>query len=252
MMTSPSSTRIGAVARRIGCTEGQVYTMTLGLSVAVLLLVLGLRTNFTPAPSAQAAVSEPSAGSPLEQLVPSVSPDDGRAPVDVINRNPQPAIGQPPASGGTTPKPATGGSTPPAPRPCDDDETVQTVAPVLAALKATGVVPSDSLLNLIGVVTGCNPTAPAVVAIGAIAELGSGIPDPGVEIPRIPVPFVELPQGVIDALQPLRPLTDPICAAFGSVVTVILYGFATYPLAIDGVMLTVVQQVLLACGQLRG
>lgn len=248
MMTT-STTRAGALARRIGCTEGQIYTITIGLSLSILLLVLGLQTNFTPIPRAGAQIAVPQPRQPGDGLPPLDAPG-GDTSFDLAPLGPQPsfATSDPPTTSPTRP-PA--GSTDPEPNPCASDGLQQTAKPIVAALEGTGLVPSDSVLALLGVASGCNTTDPVVVTLGLIAEFGSQLPDTGFRLPVVPLPFVEIPAAVVDLVQPLRPAIDPICDAAGSVVTVIVFGFATYPLGIDSAMLNAVNQVLLVCGQVR-
>lgn len=250
MTTTTHRTRAAAIAQRLGCTEGQIYTLTIGLSLSLLLLVLGLQTNFTPVPRAEAQVLAPQLGQPVDEPPP-LNVTGGASLLDLAPLGPQPSFAtlDPPAAAPSTPPPA--GSTDPEPNPCANDNLQQTAKPIVAALEGTGVVPSDSVLALLGVASGCNTTDPVVVALGLIAEFGSRVPDPGFRLPVIPLPFVEIPSAVVDLVQPLRPAIDPICDAAGAVVTVVLFGFATYPLGIDSTMLTAVNQVLLVCGQVR-
>lgn len=104
---------MNALARRIGCTEGQLYTSGIGLLVAVALLVIGLppvlRTGDVVEPSQVAAASDPPADPPV--AVPDVpsepaSPGPATPPVPRRPSAPAPRPSAPAPRSSRTPDPA--------------------------------------------------------------------------------------------------------------------------------------------------
>ena len=133
----PTANALQRVAARLGCTEGQVYTMVIGAVLACGLALLGgpatLPTDpLAASPSAPAPVTAPDAGvDPPEVVVPSAS---------------QPVFGPPapqslpPAPAAPVPDPVTTPSGPsPAPAPAPQPGTVTTFARVGAPGAPSGI-----------------------------------------------------------------------------------------------------------------
>jgi hypothetical protein len=244
-------TRLAALAERIGCSEGQLYTMTIGAALAIVLGLFGLSVGLADHPVSElGATDRASVGvaldSPLGSLT-AAGPLPAPSLLGVDRLAPAPAVGGAEQPGDDT-KPGTDEPPPP---PCSSQPLLDATNQVLDPLGTTGLVPSDSTKLLLAHLTGCRPSDPLVLALGVLAETGSGIPDPGVAIPVLPIPFVELPQPVIDAMQPFREIIDPTCDAVGASATVAFYGLSTYPAGIDVTVLTGIRTILLVCGQLR-
>lgn len=243
-------TVLGALAQRLGCSEGQLYTMTIGVVIAVVLGLFGLSVGLddralvgsefgAPARSPIGAVS----GSELDALdAAGLFPASLPEAVEALASPELSGSGSSGGSGNQEPQP-------PSP-PCDAQPLLDVTSQVLDALKVAGA-PSNATKLLLAHLTGCKPSDPVVLALGVLAETGSGLPDPGVALPVVPIPFVEVPQPVIDAVQPFREIIDPTCDAIGASATVAFYGLSTYPLGIDVAVLTGIRTILLVCGQLR-
>lgn len=250
--TVPDDVRgpVARVARRLGWTDGQVYTMAIGLGFAALLISFGLPATMGGPGLAAAGVEQagpppstptPTTPSPTTvDLAPWEMPPVGAA-------TPVPATPRPPATPPSPDPPPVGQGSP----PDASCATTQEAQPVVDALAATGVFPDQSTKLILARVTGCSETDPAVLLLSALAELGTGLPDPGVDVPILPLPFLEIPPELIEAVQPFRDAIDPMCDAVGEVSQVFFYGFGTWPAGIGAALGTPIRQVLLACGQLR-
>jgi len=237
-------------------TEGQVYTATIGLTVALALLVFGLPGGFGGQPLA-ADTGNPSV--PVPTAGPSSPPTVGTAapPPPTVRPVPASTPGAPIGDAPTLPPDASGprptspnAPTPEAP-PDADCPPAEAARPIIDALGETGVFPDDGTMLLLEHITGCSPSDPAVLLLGVLAEFGSGLPDPGFEIPGLQLPFVEIPPAIIEAVQPLRAAIDPLCDAVGASSAVFFYGLGTWPGGVGSAVGTPIRQVLLACGQLR-
>ena len=114
---------------------------------------------------------------------------------------------------------------------------------------AGGALPEKDLLAAIGVVTGCDPADPAVIAVGLLIGIGKTLPDPGIDAPVIPV--VEIPGAVVSALQPARPVIDEVCGLVGTGSTVTSLFISAYPRPVAPLVTQALFQALSVCGQVR-
>ena len=170
-------------------TEGQVYSVVITL-VAAVLLSLGLGdvhgvagSAFAEPPLAQPGATlppvvvptpAPTPAVPLLPLTPSASPLPGFAPV------PEPAPFPQPEPTGPMPSP----SPTPAPAACDLQSVSDTGKGLVTTLDALagGSLPEKDLLAAIGVVTGCDPADPAVIAVGLLIGIGNTLPVERVQV----------------------------------------------------------------------
>lgn len=249
---------VANLARRMGWTDGQLYTVAIGLSVALVLLAFGIpgslggATRFAAADARPAPVAPPPTTSVAMPDTPSVAPGPSGPPArGAVPAGPSPvgasAPSAPPIGSPAAAAPGDPSESPPD-EPCPTTEGAQ---PVVDALGESGVFPDDSTTLILARITGCSQTDPAVLLLGALAEFGSGLPDPGIDIPVLPVPFVEIPPAVVDEVQPFRDAIDPMCDAVGSASQVFFFGFGTWPGGVGPAVGTPIRQLLLACGQLR-
>jgi hypothetical protein len=258
-----TDTPVAAVASRLRMTEGQLYSCLLTL-VAAILLATGLGGVHGVASSALATpvLQEPLAGLPTV-VVPTAAPTPGLVPVPtgglgpvagpVVNVPvPEPVtpsepvpVAEPTAAPRPTPKPS------PTPSPCAEAGALATTAQLLATVNgpAGGRIPDKDVNAALGLVTGCDPANPAVVAIGLLIGIGHTLPDPGVDPPAVPP--VVLPSAVVAALQPARPAIDAACGLVGTGSTVSSLFISAYPRPVSPLVVQVLFQSLSLCGQLR-
>jgi len=109
--TGPVQRALGAVAGRLGCTEGQVQTIAIGLVVAVLTAVVGLPPVFEDRPFDELAAPAPAvAGGPGAQAPAGQTPPT----VDAAVGGPVPegssGVAVTPPGGGGVPAPSAGDS----------------------------------------------------------------------------------------------------------------------------------------------
>lgn len=236
-------------------TPGQYWTSALALLVTLPVLLFGLppaTTLVEAAPTPQPASGPPAAPPPTDV------PGDGGIvvppPHRVVGPGPGPVAGPTgPGDGGpavTDPLPATSDPGPAPPSSSEACPPAEAVEPVLEALAGVEFVPQASIVALIGALAGCSEIDPTIFPIALLAETGSGLPDPGLEVPLPAVPFVEIPLGVVDLAQPLRDVIQPLCDAASLASPLILIGLSSWPTNVDQVLLIPVGQVLLVCGQL--
>jgi hypothetical protein len=139
----------------------------------------------------------------------------------------------------------------PAPVNCDAQPLLDTTGPLLSALKeAVGVVPGASTQILLANLAGCAPGDPPILLLGILVELGNSLPDPGFELPAPPLPYVELPQPLLDALAPAWPALEPVCTNAGLLPLIAMAGLEPYPGGLDDVSLSGINQVINVCSQL--
>jgi hypothetical protein len=246
---------VAALAAKARMTEGQLYSVGITL-VAAGLLSLGLGdvhgvagSAFAEPPLAQPGATlppvvvptpAPTPSVPLLPLTPSASPAPGFVPVPEPAPSPEP-IGPSPIAPSPTPPPAA----------CDLQSVSDTGKGLVTTLDALagGNLPEKDLLAAIGVVTGCDPADPAVIAVGLLIGIGNTLPDPGIDPPVIPV--VELPDPLITALQPARAQIDEVCGLVGTGSTVTSLFISAYPRPVAPLVTQVLFQSLSLCGQLR-
>jgi hypothetical protein len=238
-------------------TPGQYWTSALALLVALPVLFFGLpptttlvQTGLDPAAdSPNPPTAGPSTDAPTDRGILVGPPRSVAGPGFGSVAEPTDPDVDPTAV--TDPPPAADGAGPvPRPAPGEPCPAAETVESTLEALSGVEVVPRKSVVALIGGLAGCSEIDPTIFPIALLAEIGSGLPDPGLEVPLPTVPFVEIPPAAVDLAQPLRDAIEPLCetAALGS--PLILIGLSTWPTNVDQVLLLPVSQVLLVCGQL--
>jgi hypothetical protein len=239
--------RLTPLARRAGCTEGQLYTVVIGLVVAVVLASSGLPVAFREA-------VRPLAGAERPRVAPDLSPPTSAVDLVIDPSSPfldpgRPLI-EPPVDDPAEPPeaPTTDDDEPMA---CESQAALDLTDELLRTLNVLGVLPDTSVTQLLANLTGCKQGDPVLLVIGVLAQLGSRLPDPGFDLPLIPLPSQDLPPDVVALVQPLRDAIDPICGAASSAAQIAFYGLAGWPLALDAVSLQAVNQVLLVCGQLQ-
>ena len=250
--------RLARPAQRLHCTEGQLYTMAIGLVVAISLSAAGLPAAFRdiarPLFDVVAPASAPSASATTIPSVPTGPPAGGRAERDAGTTTPADAALPPlkapgprePAGGAAAPLPAA-----PAPAPCQSQATIDTASKLLAQLDVLNVLPDTAVSLLLANLTGCRPGDPTLLVLGVLAEFGRKLPRLGFVLPPLPLPAIPIPAPIVSAVQPLRSAIDPICKTVGSLSTVVFYGLAGWPLAIQTTTLHAINEVLLVCGQLQ-
>lgn len=242
--------RLAPLARRARCTEGQLCTMAIGVVVTLLLAWAGLpaafRDGVRPGVGAATERTTSTTGAPapttsLGELV--ADPSSPYFDPDSLL-----LTAPPDASGSAEPNPPAGEE---ASIPCESQAAVDLTGELLRTLNVLGVLPEPSVTLLLSNLAGCDQGDPVVLVMGVLAELGGRLPDPGFDLPVLPIPAQDLPPEVVALAQPLRDAIDPICAAVASLSQIAFYGLAGYPLAIDRISLQALQQVLLVCGQLQ-
>jgi hypothetical protein len=251
-----------SASRRLSMTEGQLYSAVITLVVAVLLLfglgdLHGVASNAVAAsplpltPQAPGTVVVPSPGSTAVALPP--LPVVGVAPVPAPQPEPLPSYEEVLPAPHPTTSPAP--SATPTPSTCRldglqgvDDTAIDTLA--TANGLAGGRLPTSDIAAAIGVVTGCDPADPAVIAVGLLIGIGHALPDPGLPNPVV-LPFVQIPDPVVAAVQPARPLIDQACGLVGTGQTVASLFVSAYPQPVPQLTTQVLFTALSVCGQVR-
>lgn len=254
------SARLAALAGRARLTEGQLYSCVITLGMAALLATglgnvhgvaglalaqppLSLPPAVVPAP---VVVPEP-ATPPLAGLPLPAAPGGVGLPVPAPEPAPRPEPHQPDAPG-----PAPSPSPTPSAPPCDSQAVQDAGTTVVTTLNGAsgGRLPEKDLLAALGTITGCDPSDPAVLAIGLLVGAGHTLPD--LDLPAPPsLPFVEVPDGVVAALQPVRPQVDTVCGLVGTGNTVAALFIWAYPTPVPQATAQLMFQALAACGQVR-
>jgi hypothetical protein len=254
------SARIAAVAARARLTEGQLYSCLITLAVAVLLATgLGNVHGVSGAALAQPPLALPTTEPLAPVVVPEPVPTAVAPPLDLPLGEPVPPPAEVPVVGPDLPDysevPVT--PSPPAPRPepepCDNQAVQDAGTEVITTANelSGGRLPQKDLMAALGTVTGCDPTDPALLAVGLLVGLGHTVPDPG--LPGLPpiIPFLEIPQPVVVALQPLRAELDAVCGVLGTGNEVASLFIWAYPAPVPQTTAQVFFQALSACGQVR-
>lgn len=257
-MTPPA--RLAARARM---TEGQLYSALITLGLAALLAtglgdvhgVAGTLLAQQPPPVAPATAPPVVAPLPapaatltpidLPTLPGAPAPEPAPAPQAGVVTEPEPAPLVPSAS----PAPTT---SPGPPAACTAQPALDAVEGVLTTVNgpAGGQLPQDDVMAALGLVTGCDPADPAVIAVGLLIGAGQALPDPGLPPPPV-LPFVAVPPAVVTALQPLRPAVDEACGLVGTGSTVAALFVWAYPTPVPELTSQALFQALAACGQVR-
>ena len=251
--------RLAALAR---LTEGQLYSAGLTLAAALLLLT-GLGHVHGVVGTALSDI--PVLAAPQPTFPPVVVPTP--APV-VPGPGALPAL-EPPLTGGQPvvepapvdsplplpfPQPTPAPTTPPRPpaAACTAQPAMDAARLVLTTLNGPlgGRLPDKDVMGALGLVTGCDPADPAVIAVGLLIGVGNSLPDPGLPAPPA-LPFIEIPAPVVQALQPARAEIDTVCGLVGTGQTVASLFVWSYPTPIPQLTTQVLFQALAACGQVR-
>lgn len=252
-MTNDRRSRLAPIAQRARCTEGQLYTMVIGLVVALLLVTTGL-------PAAFRDVVGPVAGAATGDPTTSTTPSEPTTPTSLIDLVTDPSSpyfdpNSPLLPEGTAAPSGPGDPLDPVEEEpavaCDSQAALDVVGELLRTLNVLGVLPDTSVTKLLANVTGCKQGDPVILVMGVLAQLGSRIPDLGFDLPLLPPLVGQVPPELVAAVQPLRDVIDPVCGTVGSVSQVVFYGFAGWPMSIDLFTIQTLQQVLLLCGQLQ-
>lgn len=253
-----------SLVQKLRLTEGQAYSVAITLTVAVLLL-FGLGDLHGVLSNAVAASPLPLAPAPGTVAVPPAGPSPASTPpaprFPLLGVEPEPAPEPTPLPSYDVTPPVTGPSGSPAPSPtptgssCRLDGLQGVNDTALSTLEtvndlAGGRLPSDDVAAALGVVTGCDPADPAVVAVGLLIGIGHALPDPGVPNPVV-LPFVEVPGPVVTAIQPARPLIDQACGLVGTGQTVASLFISAYPQPVPQLTSQVLFTALSVCGQVR-
>jgi len=115
-----------------------------------------------------------------------------------------------------------------------------------------GVVPDATIVSALAIVTGCSQTDPAILIVASLIELGQSLPDLGLGFIELPVlPFLELPAVVIDLMQPLRAVLDPVCNTAATLAVITSQVGPYYQPPIDAVFSVSLFYILATCGQIQ-
>ena len=248
--------RVAALAR---LTEGQLYSALITIAAALLLLtglgdvhgVVGTSLSDVPVLAAPqptfppVVVPTPAPAVPGPAVLPAPGPPLPDLPV--VEPAPVPTYDEP-----VSPLPLPRPTPSPAPAPCTAQPAMDAASFVLTTLNgpAGGRLPAKDVMGALGLVTGCDPADPAVIAVGLLIGLGHAVPDPGLPAPPA-VPFVEIPPAVVQALQPARAEIDAVCGLVGTGQTVASLFIWSYPTPIPQLTTQVLFEALAACGQVR-
>jgi hypothetical protein len=247
--------RLAALAR---LTEGQLYTAALTLAAALLLLT-GLGGVHGVVGTALSQASLPAVPQPTfpPVVVPTAAPGvQGLGALPALE--PPPAVGLPlpaPSPEPTfdfLPAPTPSASPSPPAAACTAQPAMDAAQLLLTTLNgpAGGRLPDKDVMGALGLVTGCDPADPAVIAVGLLIGLGHALPDPGLPAPPA-APFVEIPAAVVQALQPARAEIDTVCGLVGTGQTVASLFVWAYPTPVPQLTTQVLFEALGACGQVR-
>lgn len=237
MTAAPTPGRLVRVAARLQCTEGQVYSMVLGVAAAILLSLLalpGVTWRVREAAATPVIDAAPSSGT---DSVDPVSTDPGSALISASTTPPSFSVQPDGATTSTTGRPYI----PPAPRepapevPCPARAVVDAAEEALPPIDeaAGGVVPSAGLVGLVAQATGCTNENVLITILGLVVDIGKGLPDPLGGTPQVLPPLTPLGE-VAGVVQPLvGPLTGPVvgslCTTVSTVATLHSVLFAAYP-----------------------
>lgn len=250
--------RLESLSARVGLTEGQTYTVVILLLVGALLTssLTGLTGRLPvlaapPPPPVAASVSPPTASPEPETSTPS------SAPVTYPTPTATPA-GVAPTTTTTVapfaPAPPFEPDEPPERQPCPNEAVVSLGRDSLALIDtlAGGVVPDATIVSVLALATGCSDTDPAILLLAALIEIGRGIPDLGLDIVEIPaLPFLLLPEPIVELVQPLREVLDPVCGVVGTLAILTSQAGPAYPPPFDAAFSVSLFYALATCGQIQ-
>ncbi len=246
---------MAAVGQRIGCSTSQAYTASVAAFVAVTLLLtvtLPALRQTVMLPARADAAPAALAAEPTDEAGP------GHPVTDAAIGPPDPSAAPPPLTDSSAPDPTDLGR--------DEDQGASTecpVGPLLAAADVVvavvdgavgGVLPDASLRALMAVLTGCSADDPTLTVVALLLESAVLVPDLG--LPTVPLPVLPpllLPPALSEPLSPLQPVTRPVCAAAGQVLSLLLLAGGAYPLPFESTDLAAgLANLLAACSTLAG
>lgn len=247
---------------RLGLTEGQGYTVVVLAVVAALLLssLTGLTGRIaevaaTPLAPPVATTTTATTAVPTESTVEPFRPfPPVTSGIPAVLPGPV-AVTPPPLPGGEPPAPPLEGEEPPAPTRCPTQDVIDLGRQVLTAVDAVagGLVPDATVVSALAVATGCSAMDPTILLIAGLIEIGQTLPDLGLDAIELPtLPFINVPAPVIDLLQPLREVTEPICGTIGIPVVITSQVGPHYPYPLDVVFAVSLFYALATCGQIHG
>lgn len=248
--------RLARLAARAGLSEGQAYTVAILAVVAALLMssLTGLTGRIADVaaapltPGDEPEVAAPAPAPPEESELPA-----GEVPPPFAPPDPPPLLD---ASPPTTDGPAApiDPEDPPPPAPCGADPLIAVVRELVATLDPLtgGALPDGTVVSALAVATGCSRTDPAILLLAGLIEIGQGLPDLGLGFLELPVlPFLAIPEPVIELVQPLREVLDPLCNTIATVTVITSQVGPSYPYPIDAVFSVSLFYALATCGQLQ-
>lgn len=254
MISGPAEGRLAGLARRIGCTEGQIESMAIGLLVLTVLTTFAL-------PGVDWVELRDGASVDERRLAPAVSDSDpptlappagvgsgsgawpGFRPTGPLDSS----VEQPSPDGRTT------STTSPAAAPCDGQAAFDAGKSAVAALdELTGVhLPVDSLIKLLGSAAGCDAGNPLIEAVAVLVEIGRALPDPGLPKADLLPPFPPLPDDLVALLLPLAPVTGAACGVVHTALTIVPLVLPSYPYPVSGEdVASLFLEAAITCGRL--
>jgi hypothetical protein len=120
------------------------------------------------------------------------------------------------------------------------------------------ILPTATIETALGLATGCNAANPALLAVGALSELGDDLSTAFNEVPgaaglKLPaVPALLVPKALLPLLGSLKPVFAPICADVNSATNIVLLIAPHYPQIIDGATALALFQSAVTCAELTG
>ncbi|HUC04712.1 MAG TPA: hypothetical protein VL961_04885 [Acidimicrobiales bacterium] len=256
-------------------TQGRLYSAAIVVLAAALLLpslakwkpaaslrpLTGVTFPHRPAPSPpDAAGSTTTSTTVLPAVGGSVPPLAagliGVPPAGLTGPAPEPA---PSTLGAPLPGAPPTSATAPAEPTCKaaplDARTTTLLNELNASLK---ILPTNTMETVLGLVTGCNDANPALLAVGALSEVGDDLTIlfneiPGASSLKLPsVHAVRVPADVLPLLAALEPVFAPLCGEVNSASDIVILIAPHYPQVIDGAASVALFQAAATCGELTG
>jgi hypothetical protein len=255
---------------RVTFTQGRVYSTVIVVAVLALLVpglthwkpvaatkpLSGVRfTAHPPAPSSPA----PSAAAPA--VTPSLAPPTlGSLSVPNAGLGLPPVPSTPLLSGPLTSPPLTAPVQTVSPgATCAAASLNKAVTAQLTQLNAMlKILPTATIETALGLATGCNTANPALLAVGALSELGDDLSTAFNQVPgaaglKLPaVPALLVPKALLPLLGSLKPVFAPICADVNTATNIVLLIAPHYPQVIDGATALALFQSAVTCAELTG
>ncbi len=250
---------------RHGITDGRIYSVL--IAVVVVALLAPSLTHWKPV-----AALKPLSGVTFQHPVPvtaapvpAAPPTPAAAPLTsstALNGFSLGPVAPFPTGTISTPPlltaPPTSSSLPPAvtcAAAALNAETAKLLTELDASLK---VLPTSTIETTLGLATGCNTANPALVAVGALSELGDDLTIAFGEIPgasalKFPtVKPIELPAALLPLLSSLEPVFSSICADINTATDAVILIAPHYPQVVDGASALALFQAAVTCEELTG